>query len=154
MRTPTPYIASLALAVSLSSCTYADPDPQLTSRTETPSSIQAAAPTPPPFTIDPGYVPGMWGDLDGEGGVRLLEERGLKYRVLEYQGPGSGYGNGKELDVSAGIQGWKILYTIPQFGRSVDVKSGEPVLIFVQRSTPSPTPPSQPRPSSRDHADG
>lgn len=147
MRTPTPYIASLALAVSLSSCTCADPDPQETSRVDRPSSIHTAAPTrtviptPPPFTIDPGYVPGMWGDLASEGGVRLLEERGLQYRVLEYQGPGSGYGNGKELDVSAGLQGWKILYTIPQYGRGVDVKAGEPVLIFVQRSTSSPTPP-------------
>jgi hypothetical protein len=82
----------------------------------------------------------MWGELDGEGGVRRLEERGLKYRVLEYQGPGSGYGNGTEVDVSAGLQGWTIVYTIPQYGKNVDVKAGEPVQIFVVRSSPSPSP--------------
>ena len=153
----TPYMASLTLAFGLCSCTYEYPGPQETSgaaessaaKTTAPvgtGSSPIAGPEPTPFTMDPGYVPGMWGDLAGDGGVRVLEERGLTYRVLEYLGAGSGYGNGRDVDLSAGLQGWDILYTIPGSGRNVDVKAGEPVQIFVMRSTPSPadTPPAPP----------
>ena len=144
MRKSTPCIASFTLAVGLCSCTYDYPDPQETTRAAESSAKQTtapagtasspiAAPEPAPFTVDPGHVPGMWGDLAGDGGVRVLEERGLKYGVLEYLGPVSGYGNGRDVDLSAGLQGWDILYTIPGSGRSVDVKAGEPVQIFVMR---------------------
>ena len=157
MRKSAPYIASLTLAVGLCSCTYDYPGPQETSRAAGSSATQTTAPVgtgsspvagpePTPFTMDPGYVPGMWGLLDGDGGVRVLEERGLTYRVLEYLGPGSGYGNGRDVDLSTGLQGWDILYTIPGSGRNVDVQAGEPVQIFVMRSTPPPadTPPATP----------
>jgi hypothetical protein len=137
VRKSTPYMASLALGFSLCSCSYENPAPHETLGTGGSSSIQTAAPTPTSFTMDPGYVPGLWGDLDGEGGVRLLEERGLRYRVLESLGPGSGYGTGKEVDISAGLHGWKIQGTLPTPGKSVDVKAGEPVLIYVERITPS-----------------